>query len=444
MDAEFFYGRRLLDQELTDEFELPKHVQISAAMEVTNTYVRCTRCNYNSSLSEVALPKEQYFCPQCITMGRVSTLSKFYYLPEPNLFKANKHPLSWNGQLSELQQKCSLEVCRCLQKHERHLLWAVTGAGKTEMLFEAISQAIQRGERIALASPRVDVCLELYPRLQQAFATIDICLLHGRETKPYQYRQLTICTTHQLLRFYHAFDNLIIDEVDAFPYAENQQLYFATKQAVKPTGGCLYLTATPGPKLLQQVRQKQLGISYLPLRYHGHLLPEIKIKLTPAWRQQLKQKKLPNSLVLAIKLRIEKQQPFLLFAPHVADLGLIKASLNKRFPGQKCVTVHAADEQRLEKVQLMRDHKVLFLVTTSILERGVTFPEIDVLVLGADDAVFSSAALVQISGRAGRSISRPTGDVIFWIGAYATSIRLAIKQIKFVNKKGHRLVQCNA
>lgn len=52
------------------------------------------------------------------------------------------------------------------------------------------------------------------------------------------------------------------------------------------------------------------------------------------------------------------------------------------------MTVHAADEQRLEKVQLMRDHKVLFLVTTSILERGVTFPEIDVLVLGADDAVF--------------------------------------------------------
>ena len=61
----------------------------------------------------------------------------------------------------------------------------------------------------------------------------------------------------------------------------------------------------------------------------------------------------------------------------------------------------------------MRDGDYDFLVTTSILERGVTFPEIDVYVLGADDPVFSSSALVQIAGRAGRSQSRPTGRVVF-------------------------------
>lgn len=281
--------------------------------------------------------------------------------------------------------------------------------------------------------------MELYPRLQQAFANTKICLLHGRQNEPYQYRQLTICTTHQLLRFYHAFDNLIVDEVDAFPYAENKQLYFATNQAIKPTGGCLFLTATPGPKLLRQVKRKEIGISYLPLRYHGHLLPEIKVKLAPAWRDQLKRKKLPKTLVQAIKLRINAQQPFLLFLPHVADLDLFKISLAKYFPAQKCVTVHAADEQRLEKVQLMRDQKILFLVTTSILERGVTFPDIDVLVLGADDGVFSSAALVQIAGRAGRALSRPVGDVLFWLGAYSVNVRTAINQIRFVNKKGRKL-----
>lgn len=290
MTAEYLYGRRLLAQELPDEFEPTQEVQVSSTMEVKPNSVRCTRCNYTSSIVAAALPNKQYYCSQCIMLGRVSTLTKFYHLPEPNQFDSVANPLTWRGQLSKLQRQCSVEVCQCLLHHKQHLLWAVTGAGKTEMLFAAISQALIRGERIAIASPRVDVCLELYPRLQQAFKGIDICLLHGRQEERYEYRQLTICTTHQLLRFFHAFDNLIIDEVDAFPYAANQQLYFATKQAVKPTGGCLYLTATPDNKLLQQVKQKKLGISYLPLRYHGHLLPEIKVKLTPTWRQQLKKK----------------------------------------------------------------------------------------------------------------------------------------------------------
>lgn len=440
INDEFLYGRRLLTQELPANYKPSAEVEISAAMKLQKPTIRCTRCNYTSSMASVALPRNQYFCPQCMLLGRVSTLSQFYHLPEPNQFLPVDHPLTWDGELSRLQQQCSLEVCHCLQHHVRHLLWAVTGAGKTEMLFAAISQALSRGERIAIASPRVDVCLELYPRLQRAFANVKICLLHGRQDEPYQYRQLTICTTHQLLRFFHAFDNLIVDEVDAFPYAENKQLYFATNQAIKPSGGCLFLTATPGPKLLQQVKHKEIGISYLPLRYHGHLLPEIKVKLAPTWRNQIKQKKLPRTLVRAIKLRLAQQQPFLLFVPHVADLALFEKSLTKYFPTQKCVTVHAGDKMRLEKVQLMRDQKILFLVTTSILERGVTFPNIDVLVLGADDAVFSSAALVQIAGRAGRSLSRPTGEVLFWLGSYAANVRAAINQIKFVNQKGRKLL----
>ena len=47
-------------------------------------------------------------------------------------------------------------------------MWAVTGAGKTEMLFAVLHQTLQEG-RIALASPRVDVCLELFPRIQAVF-----------------------------------------------------------------------------------------------------------------------------------------------------------------------------------------------------------------------------------------------------------------------------------
>lgn len=48
----------------------------------------------------------------------------------------------------------------------------------------------------------------------------------------------------------------------------------------------------------------------------------------------------------------------------------------------------------------MRKGELDFLLCTTILERGVTFTDIDVLVLGAEDRTFTEAALVQISGRA--------------------------------------------
>lgn len=87
----------------------------------------------------------------------------------------------------------------------------------------------------------------------------------------------------------------------------------------------------------------------------------------------------------------------------------------------------------------MRDGQYDFLVTTTIMERGVTFPEIDVFVLGADDPVFSSSALVQIAGRAGRSVSRPTGTVYFWIASQCRRVRSAVRQVDFMNRKGRAL-----
>jgi competence protein ComFA len=104
------------------------------------------------------------------------------------------------------------------------------------------------------------------------------------------------------------------------------------------------------------------------------------------------------------------------------------------------VTVHASDPLRQEKVQAMREQKYLFLVTTSILERGVTFPGIDVMILGADDEVFSASALVQMAGRAGRAKERPTGTVCFFVGAMSRRVREALRQIAYMNQKGARLL----
>ena len=101
----------------------------------------------------------------------------------------------------------------------------------------------------------------------------------------------------------------------------------------------------------------------------------------------MQRRRLPNRLLNELKKTLVNHC-CLLFVPHVSDLQPTFLCLQKILTDKKFTTVHAADPKRLEKVQQMREGKYEFLITTSILERGVTFPEIDVFVLGADDQSF--------------------------------------------------------
>ncbi|AVK64506.1 DNA/RNA helicase [Lactobacillus sp. CBA3606] len=438
MQANELYGRQL-NLTVAQASDLPVNTQRLMSMQVTASLVQCQRCHSRLKRAWAQLPNQHYYCYQCLNLGRISTLTSLYHIPEPNDFP-NRPKLTWTGTLTPQQTACAATIQAKFATHQRHLLWAVTGAGKTEMLFPGLAWALAQGLRVAVASPRVDVCLELYPRLQAAFASLDIALLHGRQTEPYRYCQLTVCTTHQLLRFRAAFDVLIIDEVDAFPFAANPRLTYAVTQALKSTGALLYLTATPSQALLRQVRQHQLSISYLPLRFHQHLLPVIKVTLRPNWWRQIQHGQLPTVLRRWLQEYAQTQRRFLLFVPRVSQLALVQAAVQQNIPELTGLTVHSTDPDRLAKVQQMRSATVQYLITTTILERGVTFPGIDVIVLGADDTIFSTAALVQIAGRVGRSKERPTGLVRFICSSYARPVKQAQRQIKQVNRKGRRLL----
>src|SRR5699024_2664358 len=193
--------------------------------------------------------------------------------------------LAWEGELSAQQKEASIEVVAAMSEGRTHLVWAVAGAGKTEMLFEGIEKSLQEGKRVCLASPRVDVCLELAPRLQSAFPTVSLAVLHGAMETPYQYTPLAISTTHQLLRFREAFDVLSIDEVDAFPFHLDESLQYAAKKALKQEASLIYLSATPDEKLRKRVKQKELTASVLPARYHRHMLPVPVCKWAGNWRR---------------------------------------------------------------------------------------------------------------------------------------------------------------
>ena len=143
---------------------------------------------------------------------------------------------------------------------------------------------------------------ELYKRLQKDFSC-EIALLHG-ESEPYFRTPLVVATTHQLLKFYHAFDLLIVDEVDAFPYVDNPTLYHAVKNSVKENGLRIFLTATSTDELDRKVRIGELKRLSLPRRFHGNPL----IIPKPVWLSDFNRYLDKNRLSPKLKFYIEKQR----------------------------------------------------------------------------------------------------------------------------------------
>ncbi|GAA2908646.1 helicase-related protein [Enterococcus pseudoavium] len=98
-------------------------------------------------------------------------------------------------------------------------------------------------------------------------------------------------------------------------------------------------------------------------------------------------------------------------------------------------TVFAADQERLVKVENMRAGKYQLLLTTTILERGVTFENVSVVVLQASHRIFTQAALVQIAGRADRKGEYTQAEVIFITSEVTSAIKAAIKEIEENNRQ---------
>jgi competence protein ComFA len=409
------------------------------------------------------------YCRHCIMMGRISECTPLIGwsgpVPETTahpVLGTNQRPLpetttqpvpdtnpspvsaadlppkfmAWQGTLSAGQTEASNRVVEAILYNQELLVWAVCGAGKTEVLFAGIETALAANKRICIATPRTDVVLELTPRLKAAFPGIKVASLYGGSEDRHLYAPLTIATTHQLLRFYQAFDAIILDEVDAFPYTVEESLQYAAIRARKPTSAMIFLTATPNQKWQRECRTGKRAFTTIPARFHRHALPVPEFAWCGNWQKQLQKNKLPPNVLRWISERLQANKQTLIFFPHISLME--KALPILRQISLTIEAVHAEDPDRKEKVQRMRAKETPLLLTTTILERGVTFPNIDVAVVGAEDAIFSESALVQIAGRAGRSKDHPDGVVTYFHYGKTEDMLKARKQIVSMNREGFK------
>lgn len=406
--------------------------------EIYFTPINCKRCH-----------KNHIYCRRCIEMGRILDCEPLYKWQGPIYEWAKyEHPCTWQGRLTKVQQRTAQEIARNMTKQSKLLVWAVTGSGKTEMLFPGIQQALQIGKRICIASPRADVVRELVPRIQAAFQQVSVQGLYGGSRDKSGTAQIIIATTHQLYRYRNAFDVLIIDEIDAFPYHAEPTLQKAAEQAGR-THRCsvTYLTATPREKQKWQMLNGSLPYTFVPTRHHGAPL------VIPQWIMQSSMLNIisPTNMPASIKqwfLKRTSSRQVLVFVPTLSLLSNYFSALksfllreNLLASASQIAEVHAQDVNREEKVTAFRSQEITVLLTTTILERGVTFPSIDVLVIDSGHPVFDEAALIQIAGRVGRSASDMEGEVIFFYQVKTKAMIKTNQSIREMNRLQKQLLE---
>ena len=358
MKLEDCYGRLFTQDQLEDD--LLEQAQQLPAIVQEKTALTCNRCGTQIDKTRWKLQIGSYYCRACIQLGRVRSDQALYYFPQQAF--PQEEVLRWQGTLTPFQSRVSQELVQSLTESKPMMVHAVTGAGKTEMMYQVVAETIKKGTCVCIATPRIDVCIELYKRMTLDFSC-PISLLHG-DSDPYFRTPLVISTAHQLLKFYQAFDLLIIDEVDAFPFVDNPVLYHAVSNAVTKNG---------------KVKKQEIKRVSLPRRFHGNPLVVPKKVWLKDLRKKVEKKQVPGKLLKLIKEQRKTSFPLILFVSEIELGEKILNLLRRAFKDENIELVTSKTDNRLELVEKFRNQEITILVSTTILERGVTFPTIDCL-----------------------------------------------------------------
>lgn len=401
--------------------------QVTPGIIATDDGYQCLQCGntdkrymyeYETPFSEERI----IYCRYCIQLGRMDNITEFKITQSENTISEGHYDLLF--QLSEQQQYASEAIVQAIKTLHPLLLYAVTGAGKTEMMYEGIRVARQLGFNVAIVSPRVDVVVEISLRIKEAFNSEDIDVLHQSSQQQYN-GHFIVATVHQLFRFKSHFDVIFIDEVDAFPLSMDPRLMEAIRLSSKQKHSHIFMTATPPKELLNRLSSEQ--IITLPARFHKHPLPvpnftyfklnvkHIQLKLKRILMNQITEKRYTLVFFNNIELMVETYQHY---RYHFSDL----------------IYVSSKDALRFSKVQALRNGEHAIVFTTTILERGFTMAQLDVIVINAH--TFEKAALIQIAGRVGRKQGAPTGKVIFMHEGVSIAMIQAKREIKKMNRLG--------
>ncbi|MCD8195016.1 MAG: DEAD/DEAH box helicase family protein [Coprobacillus sp.] len=374
----------------------------------------CPRCG-NRDPASIGYLNGQPYCRLCLPFkGDIVT--------RKNSSRQKPYEYFLSYSLQEEQQEVSDAVVENFKNGVNTLIDAVCGAGKTEIILEVISYALRHNMTVGFAIPRRDVVIEICERLTTIFKKNTVVSVYGGHNDVLE-GDIICLTTHQLYRYPKYFDLLIMDEIDAFPYQNNKVLSTFFEQSV--CGNYVLMSATPNEELIKHFSEPGYEVLSLNKRFHGHKLPVpiIKIRQEPL---------MTMGIMKLLSRYIKEGKQVFIFCPTIDLCESLYKRISLVIKGGNYV--HSKRVNREKIISDFKFKKYTYLVTTQVLERGVTVDNLQIIVAHADHKIYEESTLVQISGRAGRKAKHPEGDVYFFASEKTETMVNAIRRIEDKNK----------
>ena len=86
-----------------------------------------------------------------------------------------------------------------------------------------------------------------------------------------------------------------------------------------------------------------------------------------------------------------------------------------------------------QSLEMIKSHEIDVIVCTTVLERGMTVENVQVIFLHGEHPLFDKEILIQIAGRTGRKVPYTNGDIIIYTNRQTKAIKECIKDLQQSN-----------
>lgn len=192
-------------------------------------------------------------------------------------------------KLNDHQQRAVESVLK--GGRQTHLLWGVTGSGKTEVYLEIIEHFLQQGKSALVLVPEISLTPQVTRRFQARFGT-EIAVFHSAQKASelkqawletfYGKKRIAIGARSALFAPLKDLGVILVDEEHDGSYKQEERLRYNARDAAVRMAEifglpCVLGSATPSAETLYKVEKKIFALSMLPDRAVGQAqLPQIR------------------------------------------------------------------------------------------------------------------------------------------------------------------------
>ena len=334
----------------------------------------------------------------------------------------NRFVQNLNFKLTEDQIKSINEINNDISSNQKmfRLLQGDVGSGKTIVAIIAAYNVINAGFQVAIMAPTEILARQHYSSIKKNFnSSINVEILSGQTDHRSRKKILNnlernkinlLIGTHAIFQKKINFKNLgliIIDEQHKFGVNQRKKL------SDKGGDDCdiLLMSATPIPRTLTMTIYGDMDISLIKQK------PKFRKKIITYTKLDSK----INEIINFIQKEISNGNQIFWVCPLIEESNKIDHSsaikkfeyLKKIFPNK--VNILHGKTEKLEKELILKkflDEKIKILVSTTIIEVGIDFPNANVIIIENANK-FGLSQLHQLRGRVGRGQKDSTCILMF-------------------------------